>query len=90
MPKLIRVGPLGDLGVTLKVGGRVRAADRWEAPGEFRRRLLAAFNAEGIEIARRGAIIVGKDGGGAVAIDPSVLDEPPPATPPEGPPDAGR
>ncbi len=84
-PKLIRVGPLGDLGVTLKVGGRVRAADRWEAPGEYRRRLLAAFNTEGIEIARRGAIVVGKDAaGGTVAVDPSALDAPPrepPSTP---------
>jgi small-conductance mechanosensitive channel len=84
-PKLIRVGPLGDLGVTLKVGGRVRAADRWEAPGEYRRRLLAAFNAEGIAIARRGAIVVGRDtAGGTVAVDPSALDAPPrqpPSTP---------
>ncbi|MCU0504163.1 MAG: mechanosensitive ion channel family protein [Chloroflexi bacterium] len=88
-PRLIRVGPLGDLGVTLKVGGRVRAADRWEAPGEFRRRLLAAFNAEGIEIARRGAIVVGKDAaGGTVAVDPTALDAPPPGTAPDGPDDA--
>ncbi len=84
-PRLIRVGPLGDIGVTLKVGGRVRAADRWEAPGEFRRRLLAAFQVEGIEIARRGAIVVGKDApSGTVAVDPSALD----AHPGSGPPDA--
>jgi len=87
-PKLIRVGPLGDLGVTLKVGGRVRAADRWEAPGEFRRRLLAAFNAEGIEIARRGAIVVGREAGGAVAVDPSAIDPPPPGASPDPPPPA--
>jgi small conductance mechanosensitive channel len=81
-PRLLRVGPLGDLGVTLKVGGRVRAADRWEAPGEFRRRLLAAFNAEGIEIARRGAIVVGREtGSGAVAVDPSALEAPAGAPP---------
>ncbi len=85
-PRLIRVGPLGDIGVTLKVGGRVRAADRWEAPGEFRRRLLAAFQAEGIEIARRGAIVVGKDApGGTVAVDPSALDTHPGGGPPDAP-----
>ncbi len=78
VPHLIRVGPLGDIGVTLKIGGRVRATDRWTAPGEFRRRLLVAFQAEGIEIARRGAIVVGRDAAGApIAVDPTDLDAPP-------------
>ncbi len=82
VPHLVRVGPLGDLGVTLKVGGRVRAADRWTAPGEYRRRLLLAFQADGIEIARRGAVVVGKGpAGAAVAIDPADLEPPPADTP---------
>ncbi len=82
VPQLVRVGPLGELGVTLKIGGRVRANDRWTAPGEFRRRLLVAFQSQGIEIARRGAIVVGKDAGGQrLAVDPADLDAPPPAGP---------
>ena len=77
VPHLVRVGALGELGITLKVGGRVRATDRWAAPGEYRRRLLAAFAAEGIEMARRGAVVVGLDGAGgsAVAVDTSALDD---------------
>jgi small-conductance mechanosensitive channel len=79
VPTLIRVGALSDLGITLKVGGRVRATDRWAAPGEYRRRLLAAFEAEGIQMARRGAVVIGPDASGAtVAVDPGVLDPPPP------------
>ncbi|MEI8334476.1 MAG: mechanosensitive ion channel family protein [Chloroflexota bacterium] len=75
VPTLIRVGALGDLGITLKIGGRVKATDRWAAPGEFRKRLLAAFNAEGIRIARRGTVVVGLDpAGGTVAVDPTDLD----------------
>jgi small-conductance mechanosensitive channel len=75
-PRLVRVGLLTDLGVTLKIGGRVRAADRWAAPGEFRKRLLAAFDAEGISIARRGAVVIGQAGTNpAIAVDDSVLGE---------------
>jgi small conductance mechanosensitive channel len=84
VPKLIRVGALSDLGVTLKVGGRVRATDRWAAPGEYRRRLLAAFDAEGIQMARRGTVVIGQDTAGAtIAVDPGALDGPP--SPPDVP-----
>ena len=84
VPKLIRVGALSDLGITLKVGGRVRATDRWAAPGEYRRRLLAAFDAEGIQMARRGAFVIGQDAAGsAIAVDPGALDGPP--SPPDVP-----
>ena len=38
--------------MTLKILGTVRAADQWAAAGDFRRRLLDAFKANGIEIAR--------------------------------------
>jgi small-conductance mechanosensitive channel len=49
-PAVLRVQTLGDSGVTIKVLGTVRAADQWAAAGEFRRRILAAFAAESIEI----------------------------------------
>ncbi len=53
-PQLLRVDALGELGMTLRVAGRVRAADRFVAPGELRKRLLAAFQSNGIEIPVRG------------------------------------
>ena len=42
--------------MTLRVAGKVRAADRWTAPSELRKRLLAAFQANGIEIPVRGQV----------------------------------
>jgi small conductance mechanosensitive channel len=56
-PTLTRVTGLGDLGATLRVAGKVRAADRWAAPSELRKRLLAAFQANGIELPVRGRVI---------------------------------
>jgi small conductance mechanosensitive channel len=49
-PAVIRVGAFTDVGVPLRIGGRVRAPDRFTAPGELRKRLLAAFQANQIEI----------------------------------------
>jgi small conductance mechanosensitive channel len=49
-PAVIRVGAFTDVGVPLRIGGRVRAPDRFSAPGELRKRLLAAFQANQIEI----------------------------------------
>jgi small conductance mechanosensitive channel len=49
-PGLIRVGAFTEVGVPLRVGGRVRAADRFTATGELRRRLLIAFQREGIQL----------------------------------------
>jgi moderate conductance mechanosensitive channel len=51
-PRVERVEAIGEAGVTLKVLGSVRAADRWAVAGELRKRLLAAFAAHGIEIPR--------------------------------------
>jgi small-conductance mechanosensitive channel len=42
-PTLTRVPGVSELGPTIRVGGKVRAADRWTAPSELRKRLLAAF-----------------------------------------------
>lgn len=49
-PRLLRVGAFTEVGVPLRIGGRVRAADRFTATGELRRRLLVAFQADRIEI----------------------------------------
>jgi moderate conductance mechanosensitive channel len=56
-PTLARVPALSDLGVTLRVSGKVRAADRWAAPSELRRRLVTAFQANGISIPARGVVM---------------------------------
>jgi small-conductance mechanosensitive channel len=51
-PRVERVEALGETGVTLKIHGSVRAPDQWAAAGEFRKRLLAALQANDIEIPR--------------------------------------
>ena len=54
---------LGELGMTLRVAGKVRAADRWVAPGELRKRLMEAFQANGIEIPVRGRVVLAREPG---------------------------
>ena len=54
-PRVERVEAIGEYGITLKILGSVRATEQWAAGGEFRKRLLAAFEANGIEIPRRSA-----------------------------------
>lgn len=66
-PFLLRVDALGELGMTLRVAGRVRASDRFVAPGELRKRLLAAFQANGIEIAVRGRMVLTQEPAAAAA-----------------------
>lgn len=80
-PSLLRVDALGELGMTLRVAGRVRASDRFVAPGELRKRLLAAFQANGIEIAVRGRMVVTQEPSAAAAAASATL--------PSGPDDAG-
>jgi small conductance mechanosensitive channel len=57
-PRVDRVEALAEFGVTLKILGSVRAIDQWSAGGEFRKRLLAAFAEEGIEIASPQRVIL--------------------------------
>jgi moderate conductance mechanosensitive channel len=45
-----RVNELGERGVSLLVQGKVAAASQWSVAGEFRSRILVAFNAAGIEM----------------------------------------
>ena len=48
-PRVDRVEAISEQGVTLKILGSVRASDQWAAAGEYRKRLLAALDANGIE-----------------------------------------
>jgi small conductance mechanosensitive channel len=49
-PRVERVSALGELGITLKILGTVRASEQWAVGGELRKRLLAAFQENGIDI----------------------------------------
>jgi small-conductance mechanosensitive channel len=49
-PHVERVKELGDRGVSLLILGRVHASTQWAVSGEFRRRLLRAFEANGIQM----------------------------------------
>jgi small-conductance mechanosensitive channel len=57
-PRVDRVEALAEFGVTLKILGSVRAIDQWSAGGEFRKRLLAAFAEDGIDIASPQRVIL--------------------------------
>jgi len=71
-PRVERVEALGEYGVTLKILGSVRATEQWAAGGEFRKRLLAALQANGIEIPRPQRVVLAQDPGGVngVALEP--------------------
>jgi moderate conductance mechanosensitive channel len=62
-PRVERVEALGEYGVTLKILGSVRATEQWAAGGEFRKRLLAALQASGIEIPRPQRVVFAQDQG---------------------------
>jgi small conductance mechanosensitive channel len=82
-PTVLRVDALGDSGVTLKVVGSTRAAEQWAVGGEFRKRLLAAFAANGIEIPYPHRVMVSRSEAHLAGSDPG--DQPPRrmAAPPE-------
>jgi len=86
-PSLLRVDALSDLGATLRISGKVRAADRWAAPGELRKRIVAAFQANGIEIPARGRVMFTRETASSGAgPDPTGGDAPgdAPGDPPDG------
>lgn len=60
-PRVERVEALAEYGITLKILGTVRAADQWAAGGDFRKRLLAAFKANAIEIPRPQRVVLARD-----------------------------
>jgi moderate conductance mechanosensitive channel len=63
-PTVVRVNSLADSAVTLKVLGQVKAAEQWAVAGELRKRILAAFGREGIEIPYPHQVIVTRGAGG--------------------------
>jgi small-conductance mechanosensitive channel len=67
-PRVERVEALGEYGVTLKILGSVRAPEQWAAGGEFRKRLLAALEANGIEIPRPQRVVLSRDPATATAL----------------------
>jgi small conductance mechanosensitive channel len=71
-PRVERVEALGEYGVTIKILGSVRATEQWAAGGEFRKRLLAALQANGIEIPRPQRVVLAQDPGGigGATLDP--------------------
>jgi moderate conductance mechanosensitive channel len=60
-PRVLRVENIGEFGVTLKIVGKVRAPTLPAVNGELRRRLLAAFTANGIELPRPQRVVLAKD-----------------------------
>lgn len=74
-PRVERVEALGEYGITLKVLGNVRAADRWAASGELRKRLLEAFSAHGIELPRPARVVLAGQPMGASAAALGPTDE---------------
>lgn len=49
-PQFLRVDDLGDSAIIIKILGETQPLKQWEIAGEFRKRILIAFNKEGIEI----------------------------------------
>jgi small-conductance mechanosensitive channel len=72
-PSVERVESLGEYGVILKILGTVRAEDRWNAAGELRKRLLAAFHAKGIEIPRPQRVLMTREPDGRATTMPEDL-----------------
>lgn len=77
-PRVDRIEAVTDLGIGLKVLGTVLADDRWAGAGELRRRLLAAFRADGVPLAVR------KSATEPPAIRLDATPDPPPSPPPAG------
>lgn len=77
-PKVVRVSAFADSAVTLKVLGQVRAAEQWAVAGELRKRILAAFAKNGIEIPFPHRVIVSRGAasdGGTTHEDRATRDE---------------
>jgi moderate conductance mechanosensitive channel len=73
-PVVLRVDQLGESGVTLKMIGMVQPAQQWAVTGELRRRILASFGEEGIEIPYPHRTIVRRDDKGVVERDEQPRD----------------
>jgi small-conductance mechanosensitive channel len=76
-PRVERVEALAEYGVTLKILGTVQAVDQWAAGGELRKRLLAAFARNNIEIPRPQRVILARDPDGSGPRPPEAVVGPP-------------
>jgi small conductance mechanosensitive channel len=80
-PQVDRVSALGDYGITLAILGKVRASEQWGVGGELRKRLLAAFNSNGIQMPQQQRVILTQaavNGGTNTAGPLSTVDTTPP------------
>jgi small conductance mechanosensitive channel len=75
-PRVERVEAFAEFGITIKILGSVRATEQWAARGEFRKRLLAAFAANGIEIPRPQRVVLSQDPTGALRRTPGDEEGP--------------
>jgi small conductance mechanosensitive channel len=66
-PTVLRVNALGESSVDLKVLGKVLPAQQWAVTGELRRRILAEFAREGIEIPFPHRVVISRNEGVADA-----------------------
>ena len=62
-PAVARVDSLGESGVELKVLARVQPAQQWAVTGELRKRILARFAEQGIEIPFPHRVVLTRAGG---------------------------
>lgn len=74
-PTVVRVNALADSAVTLKVLGQVRAAEQWAVAGEIRKRVLAAFAREGIEIPFPHRVVVSRGSGSEAEAASAAADD---------------
>jgi moderate conductance mechanosensitive channel len=74
-PTVIRVNALDESAVTLKVLGQVRAAQQWAVAGELRKRILAAFAREGIQIPFPHRVVVSRGGGSEAEAAAAAADD---------------
>ncbi len=56
-PEAVRVEAFGEIGMSIKVLGKVQAGEQWAVTGELRRRLLAAFSETGIGLPSRNVVV---------------------------------
>jgi small-conductance mechanosensitive channel len=73
-PRVERVEAFAEFGITIKILGSVRATEQWAARGEFRKRLLAGFAANGIEIPRPQRVVLSQDPTGGLRTSAEDLD----------------
>ena len=56
-PAAVRVEAFGEVGMSIKVLGKVAAGEQWAVTGELRRRLLTAFAEAGIGLPQRNVVV---------------------------------